>query len=202
MSALHLLDPLFLIKTVGLLGVFAIVFTESGLFFGFFFPGDSLLFTAGVLASQGFFSLLTLIVGCIVAAIAGSAVGYEFGRFVGPAIFSREDTFFFHKKHLEEANAYFGKHGRKTVILGRFLPVVRTFVPIVAGVGDMPYNVFMFFNTLGAAAWTLLSCGAGFYLGKAIPNAERYILPIVITIIAVSFLPAAIKLLKKKQGSA
>ncbi len=184
-----LLDPLFLIRTVGLIGVFAIVFIESGFFFGFFFPGDSLLFMAGLLASQGYFSLWLLTIGCFLAASIGGALGYMFGEQVGPAIFSREDSFFFHKKHIAEAQAFYEKHGRKTIVLARFLPIVRTFAPIIAGVGNMRYSTFATYNVIGSALWSFIFCFGGYFLGRAIPDAERYIIPIIIAIIVLSFLP-------------
>src|SRR3989338_1983266 len=142
MNPLHILDPSFLIQTLGLVGVFAIVFAESGLFFGFFLPGDSLLFTAGILASQGHFNVVLLWLGCMLCAIFGDSVGYAFGKKVGPKIFYREDSFFFHKKHIERTRAFFEKYGKKTIVLARFVPIVRTFAPILAGVGQMEYRTF------------------------------------------------------------
>ncbi len=131
----NFLDPHFLINTFGLLGVIAIVFAESGLFFGFFLPGDSLLFTAGLLASQGFLNPPILFFGVILAAILGDNVGYTFGRKIGPAIFKKENSIFFNKKYIEKAHAFYEEHGNKTIILARFIPIVRTFAPIVAGGG-------------------------------------------------------------------
>jgi len=194
---LDLLDPLTLIKALGLIGVFSIVFIESGLFFGFFFPGDSLLFTAGLLASGGYFSIVWLVLGVIACAVLGGLFGYVFGKQIGPALFSREDSFFFNKKHLQKAHDYYESHGKKTIILGRFLPVVRTFIPIVAGMVNMNLRVFLLFNFIGAVIWTVLLCGLGYYLGKLVPDAERYILPIVIVIVATSFLPAIVKRFKR-----
>lgn len=194
----QILDPLFLIQTVGLIGVVFIVFIESGLFFGFFFPGDSLLFTAGFLASQGYFSILELSIGSFIAAIAGASFGYAFGRHVGPAIFAKEDSFFFHRRHIQEASDFYDKHGKLTLILSRFMPVVRTFAPIVAGVGRMKYSTFVIFNAVGAAIWSFGFCLGGYFLGSIIPSADKYILPIVIVIILTSFLPAGVAYLRKK----
>ena len=196
----ELFDPLFIIKTLGLIGIFAVVFVESGFFFGFFFPGDSLLFTAGFLASQGYFSLSLLMFGCVAATFLGGAFGYWFGRHVGPSIFSRENSFFFRKKRLEEAQSYYERHGKKTIIIARFIPVVRTFAPILAGVGQMRYRAFLSFNLLGAILWTVLLCLLGFYLGKVIPDVERYILPVITVIIIVSFIPAIFTILRRKKG--
>ena len=195
-----ILDPLLLIKTVGLIGVFAIIFTESGLFFGFFFPGDSLLFTAGLLASQGFFSFPELYFGSAIAASLGGVLGYAFGEQVGPTIFTRQDSFFFHKKHLGEAQQYYERHRIKTIILARFLPIVRTFAPILAGVGKMQYKTFLIFNVLGAFLWAFLLSGLGYYLGRVVPDPERYILPIILFIVVLSFLPAVVKFLRTRRS--
>src|SRR3954465_13768424 len=132
------------IIAVGYLGVLAIVFAESGLLIGFFLPGDSLLFTAGFLASSlNIFDIRALAVGCFIAAVVGDSVGYAFGHRVGRPLFNREDSLWFHKKHLERAQAFYEKHGGKTIVLARFLPVVRTFAPIVACLGAMPYPRFL-----------------------------------------------------------
>lgn len=192
-------DPIFLIKTIGPPGIFAIVFIESGMFFGFFFPGDSLLFTAGLLAATGFFSPFYLAAGCASAAFLGGMFGYSFGKQIGPAIFSREDSIFFHKKHISDTRNFFQKYGVKTIFLARFLPVVRTFVPILAGVGSMRYGVFIIYNFLGSVVWSLLLVGGGFYLGKTIPDIERYILPIIFLIILISFLPTFFEIYRDKR---
>src|SRR3989338_1235389 len=126
-------DLVSLIKTAGYLGVFGIVFLESGLLIGFFFPGDSLLFTAGFLASQGFFDITTLIVGCFIAAVSGDTIGFYIGKNLGPKIFTKDNSFFFNKKHLDRAQKFYDKHGGKTIILARFVPVIRAFAPVVAG---------------------------------------------------------------------
>jgi membrane-associated protein len=194
-------DPLFLIKTAGLIGVFAIIFTESGLFFGFFFPGDSLLFTAGLLASQGPFSFPELFLGSALSASLGGIFGYAFGKQIGPSLFARQDSFFFRKKYLIQAQDYYQKHGIQTILLARFLPVVRTFAPILAGIGAMPYKTFLIFNIVGAFVWTLLLCGLGFYLGNVIPDPESYILPVVLIIVVLSFLPAMLKFLRARRAS-
>ncbi len=194
------LDPLSIIKFAGLLGVIAIVFAESGLFFGFFFPGDSLLFTAGFLASQGLMSPWLLFIGVFVAAVAGDSVGYAFGRRTGPALFSRENSFFFNKKYPERAQAFYDKHGKKTIIFARFVPVVRTFAPIVAGVGRMDYKTFFAYNVTGGLLWTLLLAGGGFVLGNTLPQASQYISLIVTGIIVISILPPVIHIIKEKRG--
>ena len=198
---LHWLDPAFLVATFGLLGVFAIVFAESGLFFGFFLPGDSLLFTAGLLASQGHFNILLLWVGCTVCAIAGDSIGYAFGKKVGPKIFFREDSFFFHKKHIERTRAFYEKYGKKTIILARFVPIVRTFAPILAGVGQMEYRTFISYNVIGGALWSTLLIFLGWGLGSVIPSVDRYLLPIVLLIILLSFIPILTEWIKSRKDT-
>jgi membrane-associated protein len=193
------LDPQFLITTAGLLGIFAIVFAESGLFFGFFLPGDSLLFTAGLFASQGYFGITALVIGAIVAAIAGDSVGYAFGRRVGPAIFSREDSFFFHKKHIERASAFYAKYGVKTIVLARFVPVVRTFAPVVAGIGQMKYRTFIMYNVVGGVLWVGSMTLLGFFVGTLVPNAEKYLHYIIAGIILLSFVPVIVEWLKARR---
>jgi membrane-associated protein len=195
------LDPQFLIQTVGLIGVFAIVFAESGLFFGFFLPGDSLLFTAGLFASQGYFNIYLLAIGCVVMAIAGDSVGYAFGRRVGPALFSREDSVLFHRKHVDRARAFYVKYGMKTIVLARFVPIVRTFAPIVAGVGQMEYRRFLTYNVIGGVLWAGSMTLLGFFVGSLVPNAEKYLHLIIIGIIALSFVPVVLEWLKARKGS-
>jgi membrane-associated protein len=182
------------------LGVVVITFVESGLFFGFFLPGDSLLFTAGFLASQDLISIWWLLILCFIAAVAGDNVGYYFGRKTGPMIFKREDSLFFHKKHIERAKVFYDKHGKKTIFFARFIPIIRTFVPIVAGIANMEYKTFMRYNLIGGFAWTWGMLGAGYILGNLIPNAEKYLTPIILTIIAVSFLPAIIEFFRQRKG--
>jgi membrane-associated protein len=196
---LSLLDPLTIIKSVGLLGVVLIIFAESGLFFGFFFPGDSLLFTAGFLASQGYLNIYWLTILCFVAAVLGDSFGYWFGKKIGPKIFTREDSFFFHKKHVTRAKYFYEVHGNKTIILARFIPIVRTFVPIVAGVGSMKYKNFIIYNLIGGFIWVSSMVLGGYFLGQLIPNADRYALWIVILIMVVSVLPMLSNVIKKSR---
>ena len=192
-----LLEPKMLIMTLGTIGVIGIIFIETGLFFGFFFPGDSLLFTAGFLASQGYISFSWLLVGTFLAAIIGDSVGYAFGKRLGPALFSRENSVIFNKKHIVSAQRFYEKHGRKTIILARFIPIVRTFAPIVAGVGTMAYSTFLLFNIVGAFIWTWGMLWLGYGLGALIPNPDRYVVPIVIGIVLISAVPTFIKLCKE-----
>ena len=191
-------DLIALVKTVGYAGLTFIVFAESGLLIGFFFPGDSLLFTAGFLASQEVLNVYLLVPLMFVAAVAGDSAGYAFGRRVGPAIFKREDSVIFHKAHLERARVFYERHGGKTIVLARFMPIVRTFAPILAGVGNMNYRTFLFFNLIGGALWAIGLTLLGFFLGSVVPNVDRYLLPIIALIIFLSVLPSIIHILRDK----
>jgi membrane-associated protein len=195
------MNPESLIETFGALGILAIIFAESGLLVGFFLPGDSLLFTAGLLASRGFSNIALLMVGCSIAAIAGDQVGYVIGRRAGPALFRRPDSRFFHQKNVERARAYFEEHGSKTIILARFVPIVRTFAPIVAGVGEMQYRRFVTFNVIGGVLWGAGVCLAGYLLGNTIHDIDRWLLPIILAIGAVSFLPVLREVLRIRRES-
>jgi len=197
------MDPRHLLETFGALGLFAIVFAESGLFFGFFLPGDSLLVTAGLLASQDKLALPfpLLAVGCFVAAVAGDQVGYVFGNRVGPALFRRPDSRFFKQEHLERANTFFERHGAKTILLARFVPVVRTFAPIVAGAGSMRYRAFITYNLIGGFLWAVGITTLGYTLGKSIPNVDKYLLPIIAVVVALSLVPIAIEAWRARRAA-
>lgn len=183
-------DLIPLIKTLGYVGVFTIVFLESGLLIGFFFPGDSLLFTAGFLASQGYLDISILIIGSFIFAVLGDSIGYYIGAKLGPRIFNRDNSIFFHKKHLETAQRFYDKHGGKTIILARFIPVIRAFAPVVAGAGNMDYKRFVTFNLVGGVLWAIGVTLAGYFLGSLIPDVDKYLLPIIGLIIIASVLPA------------
>lgn len=189
-------DLLKILPTIGYVGITAVVFAESGLFFGFFLPGDSLLFTAGFLASQGFFDIRILTLLCFIGAVAGDSVGYFIGHKLGRRLFLKKDSLFFHRENLRKAENFYERYGKKTIILARFLPVVRTFAPIVAGIGNMQYQTFVAFNIIGGFFWAVGLTVAGFYLGKSIPNVDKYLFPIVGAIIILSVLPTAIHILK------
>lgn len=199
MEALFGIDLILFIKAAGYLGLFFVVFAESGLFAGFFLPGDSLLFTAGFLAAQGYFSIFILTPLLFFAAVLGDNFGYAFGKKVGPALFRKEDSFFFHKDHIVRAREFYGRFGGKTIIFARFVPVVRTFAPILAGVGEMRYSSFFFYNIAGACLWALGMPLLGFFLGSLISDADRYLLPLIGVIIVLSFLPAVIPILREKE---
>jgi membrane-associated protein len=188
-----------LIEALGYLGLAAIIFAETGLLIGFFLPGDSLLFTAGFLASQGVFNIALLCLICFVAAVVGDATGYAFGNRIGRRLFTRPESRFFKPKHVQKAEEFFLKHGGKAIILARFLPVVRTFVPIIAGVGTMPYSRFALFNVTGGALWAIGLPVAGYFLGKSIPNVDRYLIPIVLLIIFLSIAPTAFHVWKENR---
>lgn len=193
-----MLDPIFLIKTVGLIGIVFIIFAETGLFFGFFFPGDSLLFTAGILSSQGIFNIYILLVFSILAAILGDSVGYWSGKKYGKKLFYKDAGFFFKKQRIHDAEEFYEKHGKYTIIIARFVPIIRTFAPIVAGIGNMKYKTFITYNILGGIVWVTVMLFSGYFLGGFITNPDKYILPIALLIIFISIIPILIKIVKEK----
>lgn len=203
LSKLHnLLDLEMLFRTYGYVGaliVFFVIFAESGLLIGFFLPGDSVLFTAGFLASRGYIDIWFLAIGCFIAAVTGDSIGYSFGKRVGQKLFHRENSVLFHKDNLLKAQQFYAIHGKKTIILARFLPVVRTFAPIVAGIADMHYPTFLAFNIVGGLLWAVGLSVAGYFLGRVIPNVDRYLLPIIVGIILVSILPTLIHIFKEEK---
>lgn len=178
------------VEVLGYLGILLIIFLETGLFFGFFFPGDSLLFTAGFLASQRIFNIWVLIPAIIVTAILGYQLGYWFGKKLSAWLLQRKDSFWFKRRYLDQAKVFYERHGGKALIIGRLMPIVRTFVPIVAGMVDMAPRRYFILNISGALIWAGGVTFLGFYLGTKIPNAEHYILPVVIAIIFLSISPA------------
>lgn len=196
-------DLMRFIQLIGLVGVFTVVFSESGLLIGFFLPGDSLLFTAGLLASPGFhlFSIWTLAIGANIAAVLGDNVGYEFGKRVGRKLFRREESLLFKPKNVIKAQEFYEKHGGKAIVIARFMPIVRTFVPVVAGIGKMDHKRFTFFNFLGGTMWTWGMSWLGYYLGSIIPDVDKYLLPIVLVIIIISVLPPIWHVYKENKES-
>ncbi|MEI8061346.1 MAG: VTT domain-containing protein [Candidatus Berkelbacteria bacterium] len=187
-----------LIQSIGYIGVFAIVFAESGLLIGFFLPGDSLLFTAGFLASQNYLNIYWLIIILMLAAIIGDNFGYLFGKKVGPKLFKKTNSLLFHKDNLLRAEKFYEKYGPMTIIIARFIPVVRTFAPIVAGIGKMKYKTFLLYNIAGGALWTLSLTLAGFYLSRIIPDVEKHLELIIAIIIIISIIPPIYHLVKEK----
>ena len=198
---MNFVDPERLLQAFGTLGLIAVVFAESGLLIGFFLPGDSLLFTAGLLASRGSLNLPVILAGCFVAAVAGDQVGYAFGRRVGPALFRRPDSRFFKQQNVERARDYFEEHGPKTIVLARFVPIVRTFAPVVAGVSHMNYRTFLTYNVAGGFLWAIGVTTAGYFLGKTVPDIDKYLLPIIVGIVILSALPVLFEARRQRKNS-
>jgi membrane-associated protein len=194
------LDPDVLIETFGTLGVLLIVFVESGLLVGFFLPGDSLLFTAGLLSAAGTMpALWVLLVTIPLAAIAGDQVGYTIGRKAGPAIFRRPDSRFFRQEYVDKAAGYFERYGPRTIVIARFVPIVRTFAPVMAGVARMNYWTFLKFNVLGGVLWGVGLTTLGYYLGQ-VEFVKANLEPILLGIVALSVLPIAVELTRGRVG--
>jgi membrane-associated protein len=191
-------DVELLVRTGGLLALIIIVFTETGLLLGFFLPGDSLLVTAGIFAARGDLDLVTLNASLSLAAIAGDTVGYGIGARTGPKIFTREDSLFFNRKHLISAKEFYDRHGGFTIFIARFMPIIRTFAPVVAGVGAMKYRKFISYNVFGGIFWVMTTTSAGFFLGTMIPNIQERIHVVIAIVIVLSLLPAAIKIAGEK----
>jgi len=182
-----------LVAWAGYAGMAAIVFTETGLFVGFFLPGDSLLVTAGLLSSQGLpLNIFELGILLTCAAILGDNTNYWVGRLTGASIFTREDSLLFKKKHVERAHEFYVKHGPKTVVLARFMPIIRTFAPLVAGVGKMNYRTFLTFSVLGGTAWIWSMLMLGYFLGAKVPGVAKHIELVIIAVIFLSILPGII----------
>jgi membrane-associated protein len=193
-----------LVQWAGYVGLTIIIFTETGLLIGFFLPGDSLLVTAGLLASQPDFGLNVYWLGTIlsIAAVVGDQVGYSIGRATGPRIFTREDSIFFHKKHLIRAAEFYEKHGGKTIIIARFMPIVRTFAPVVAGAAQMNYRRFVMFNVVGGIVWVWSMLLTGYWLGRYVPGIDKHIEKVILVVIFLSILPGIIHWLKERKAGA
>jgi membrane-associated protein len=197
-DARHLLDAF------GLAGLFAIVFAETGLLIGFFLPGDSLLVFAGLVSASHsdaklHFSLPVVLVGCAVAAIVGAQVGYVIGLRAGPAIFRRPDSRLFKKEYVDRAQSYFERYGGRTIVVARFIPIVRTFANVVAGVGRMPARAFATYNVVGGLLWVVSVTMLGYVLGRTIPNSQNHLLEIEGAIVLVSLIPVGIELVRSRQ---
>ena len=194
------LDPIAIIKAGGYLGIALIIFAESGILLGIFFPGDSLLFAAGLLSAGGFLTPIPLIIIVVIAAIVGDSVGYWFGKNVGVNFFKRKDSLFFKQEYVKRTELFYQKYGGRAVVLARFVPIVRTIAPILAGIGTMKYATFLRYNILGGTLWGVGMISLGYFLGSLIPGSERYILPISLVIIIISFLPILINVLSGKNA--
>lgn len=197
---MSLFDPNEIIATGGLALIAFIIFAESGLLFGFFFPGDTLLFAAGVLAAAGQFNILTLIIIIMLSAILGGQAGYFIGQKAGPRLFKKKDGILFRSEYVEKSEKFYKKHGGKTVILARFIPIVRTFAPVVAGIGRMDYLWFTIYNILGAGTWAVSVTLAGYYFGQYIPNIESYVMPIIGLAMVGSFGPTIYHIVKDPKS--
>ena len=198
-------DPSALVAWGGYVGLTLIIFAETGLLVGFFLPGDSLLVTAGLLASQPErFSLNVYVLGLLlsIASILGNSVGYYVGKYTGPRLFTRDDSLLFNKKHLHRARAFYEHHGGKTIILARFMPIVRTFVPVVAGMAQMEYRRYTLYNVVGGLAWIWSMLFVGYFLGHYIPGIGDHIEVVILAVIFLSILPAIIGWLRVRGRSA
>ena len=188
-----------LIRLVGFYGLIAIVFAETGLLVGFFLPGDSLLITAGLFAARGDLDIRLLIPALILAAIVGNATGYAIGKRTGKALYSRPNSLLFRQEHVRMTHEYYERHGGKTVVLAQFIPILRTFAPVVAGVGEMGYRRFATYNVFGAILWITSMTLAGYLLGNLVPNIEQRIHYVVAVVIALSLMPPAIAFLRNRR---
>jgi membrane-associated protein len=196
-SGAYSLDDL--IRWGGYVVLFAIVFTETGLLVGFFLPGDSLLITAGLVAAAGGLNIWWLDAILIVAAVTGDSVGYAIGARLGPRLFTRPKSLVFNPRHIERTRAFYARHGPKTIVIARFVPIIRTFAPVVAGVGAMEYRRFLFYNVAGGVGWVISMTWAGYLLGRAIPNVADYVHIIVVVVIILSVIPIVVEIVRERR---
>jgi membrane-associated protein len=198
-------EPNHLQETIKQLGIWAhpaiwgILFAESGLLVGFFLPGDTLLFAAGFLASQGILNIGVLLVGSAIAAIVGDNVGYFTGNRFGRKLFTKESSWFFDPEHLVKAQEFYDKHGKLTIILARFVPIIRTFAPIVAGIGRMNYPIFVTYNIVGGLLWTIGVTLLGYFFGQLIPDIDKIILPVIVGVMVITLLPSIFHIIKERS---
>lgn len=181
-----------LIQWAGYVGLTAIIFTETGLLIGFFLPGDSLLVTAGLVATQGYLNVYLLGALVSIAAVVGDSIGYMIGKASGPRLFKKEDSLLFNKKHLLQAHAFYERHGGKTIVLARFIPIIRTFAPVVAGMAEMEYRQFVAYNVIGGLGWVWSMLFIGYFLGRFVPGVAAHIEIVIVGVIFLSILPAFI----------
>ena len=198
-NVLHqLYDVEGIIRWGGIAMLVAIVFAETGLLVGFFLPGDSLLVTAGVFAALGHLDIRAVLGLCTAAAIVGDQLGYYIGYRTGPRIFRREDSLLFKRAHLMRAKHFYERHGGKTIILARFMPIIRTFAPVVAGVGEMEYRRFVSFNVVGGFLWVWSMALLGYSLKHVIPDIDRHIHVVIVVIVFLSILPGIVEYLRSR----
>jgi len=188
-----------LVQWAGFFGLSVIIFSETGLLIGVFLPGDSLLVTAGLLAARGYLNVYQLAPVLTLAAICGNSLGYFIGRATGPRIFNRENSLFFNKKHAIRAHEFEDKHGRATIVIAQFIPIIRTFSPVIAGVGGMKFREFITYNVLGAVVWVWSMLGIGYFLGNYIPGIDKHIEIVVLIVVFISILPGVISGLKARR---
>ena len=188
-----------LIRWGGYAVLVAIVFTETGLLVGFFLPGDSLLITAGLVAAAGGLNIWWINALLIVAAVTGDSVGYAIGYRIGPRLFTRPQSLLFNPRHVERTREFYARHGAKTIVIARFVPIIRTFAPVVAGVGQMAYRRFVFYNVAGGVGWVTSMTWAGYLLGRMIPNVSRYIHVVVGIVIVLSVIPIAVEIARERR---
>jgi membrane-associated protein len=191
-----------LVRWGGYALLFAIVFVETGLLVGFFLPGDSLLITAGLVAATGGLDIWWLNVLLIIAAVTGDSTGYAIGAKMGPRLFTREKSLLFNPKHVERTRRFYARHGAKTIVIARFVPIVRTFAPVVAGVGEMEYRRFLTYNILGGVGWVVSMTWAGYLLAHAVPNIDRHIHVVVVVVIVLSVIPIVIEIFRERRRGA
>lgn len=196
-SGAYSLDDL--IRWGGYVLLFGIVFTETGLLIGFFLPGDSLLITAGVVAAAGGLNIWLIDVLLIVAAVTGDSVGYAIGARLGPRLFARPKSLLFNPRHIERTRAFYARHGSKTIVIARFVPIIRTFAPVVAGVGQMEYHRFLLYNVAGGVGWVTSMTWAGYLLGRVIPNISDYVHIVVVVVIVLSVIPIGVEILRERR---
>lgn len=185
-----------LIQAGGLVLIAAVIFAESGMMVGFFFPGDTLLLSAGVLAASGKLSVVATMVVIALAAIAGDNVGYQIGKSLGPRLFRKKDGIVFRKEHIDRAERFYEKYGSKTMLVAHFIPVVRSFAPVTAGAGKMDRKLFMLFDAIGDIAWTVLITLFGYFVGSKIPGIDKYIEPVLLLVVVIFLAPTLYHVLK------
>jgi len=197
LSGRYALDDL--VRWGGYVVLVAIVFVETGLLIGFFLPGDSLLITAGLVAATGALNIWWLNVLLVAAAILGDSVGYAIGWRAGPRLFTRPKSLLFNPRHIDRTRAFYARHGAKTIVIARFVPIVRTFAPVVAGVGQMEYRRFLFYNVAGGVGWVTSMTWAGYLLGRTVPNINEQIHVVVIIVILLSLIPIVVELVRERR---